>query len=197
MILVKLKEATKPAHSRLEMTVDLLNSALDLESYQNLLLKFYGFYAPVEPQLLRVIKLQSIDFDYEARLKVPLLTGDLRNLNGENFDFDTVEICGDAPALDTFAQTLGCLYVLEGATLGGQIISRSLKRNLNLTAENGAAFFNGYGERTGQMWKAFGAMANAQAETFNRDEEIIASAQETFAKFEKWMTADNLSSFQK
>ncbi len=191
MILAKLKEATKPAHLRLETTVDLLNSALDLESYQNLLRKFYGFYAPVEPQLLRVIKQQSIDFDYEDRLKVPLLKRDLQNLTGENFDFEIINLCRDSPALKTFAQTLGCLYVLEGATLGGQIISRHLRQNLNLTAENGAAFFNSYGERVGQMWKAFGAMANEQAEKLNSDEEIIASAQETFTKFEKWFTRHN------
>ncbi len=107
MILTKLKEATKPAHSRLETTVDLLNSALDLESYQNLLIEFYGFYAPVEPRLLQIVKQQSIDFDYEARLKVPLLTRDLQNLTGENFDFEIIKLCRDSPALETFAQTLG------------------------------------------------------------------------------------------
>ncbi len=133
----------------MEKTVDVMNRALNISDYEKLLRKFYGFYAPVEPQILSKIQLQNIDFDYEARLKLPLLERDLQILNGADFDIKTLEICRDTPALDNFAQVIGCMYVLEGATLGGQIIGRHLREKLNLCPANGAAFFNSYGEQVG------------------------------------------------
>ena len=122
-------------------------------------------------------------------MKIPLLERDLKNLNGEDFDPSSLVLCRDLPALDSFAQVIGCLYVLEGATLGGQIIGRHLRQNLNLSPENGAAVFNNYGERVWQMWKAFSAMANEQAEILKAVKEIIASAVNTFTKFDTWLGA--------
>jgi heme oxygenase len=49
---------------------------------------------------------------------------------------------------------VGCLYVLEGATLGGQFISRHLA-TLGIGPANGGLFFHGYGAKTGEMWKSF------------------------------------------
>jgi heme oxygenase len=46
----------------------------------------------------------------------------------------------DLPDIEDWPRMLGCLYVLEGATLGGQIISRHLQRTLHIDAINGAAF---------------------------------------------------------
>jgi hypothetical protein len=43
--------------------------------------------------------------------------------------------------LDTFLQGLRCLCVLEGSTLGAQIISRRLEEQLRLRAGSGASFF--------------------------------------------------------
>ena len=76
---------------------------------------------------------------------MPLLKRDLEKLSGEDFEINLLEICRDLPLVETFAQTLGCPYVLEGATLGGQVVGRHLRENLNLSPENGAAFFNSYG----------------------------------------------------
>ena len=187
MILAKLKEATKLQHQQLETTVDVMDQMLNAEDYEKLLRRFYGFYAAVEPPILRVFQKENIDFDYDARLKIPLLTRDLRFLNGADFDINTLEICLDAPPFETFAQTLGGAYVLEGATLGGQIIGRHLRDNLQFLPASGAAFFNSYGENVGKMWKAFGAMATAAAETLDKDDEITASARNTFTKFDKWL----------
>jgi heme oxygenase (biliverdin-IX-beta and delta-forming) len=107
------------------------------------------------------------------------------------FGKNRLEIYRDLPKVETFAQTLGAKYVFEGATLGGRIISRHLRQNLHIMPEKDAAFFNSYGENVGQMWKAFGALTAAHAGLLNSDEEIIASAQETFTKFEKWFSGHN------
>ena len=85
----------------------------------------------------------------------------------------------------TPAKAFGTLYVMEGATLGGQVINRHLKEHLGLTPENGGVFFNGYGQMTGPMWKAFGASIEAFAASANADDEIVAAAKDAFTSFKQ------------
>ena len=47
------------------------------------------------------------------------------------------------------------MYVLEGATLGGAVISRNVRAVLHLGPHNGASFFASYGADVGANWKAF------------------------------------------
>lgn len=91
------------------------------------------------------------------------------------------------PELVTIPQVLGCLYVIEGATLGGQIITRHLQANLGITPETGGAFFAGYGVENGVRWQAFGAMITAAAAQFGGEDEIVASANRTFETLELWL----------
>jgi len=97
--------------------------------------------------------------------------------------------CAALPALATEAEGLGCLYVVEGSTLGGQVITRQLLKSLGLTAENGVAFFNGYGAETGLRWKAFGAWLEEGAAQLDHDDAIIAGANETFRTLGDWLFA--------
>ncbi|UOQ78251.1 hypothetical protein MUN84_06595 [Hymenobacter sp. 5516J-16] len=43
------------------------------------------------------------------------------------------------------------MYVLEGSTLGGQVIARQLAK-ANIPAR---AYFSGHAEQTGPLWKTF------------------------------------------
>ena len=63
--------------------------------------------------------------------------------------------CKRLPSVDTLPGLLGCLCVSEGASLGGQVITRHLRASLGLTPSTGGAFFFGVGEPTGQCWKTF------------------------------------------
>ena len=47
--------------------------------------------------------------------------------------------------------------MVEGATLGGQLLRRHLAPRLALTPERGLAYFAAYGDAVGPMWRAFGA----------------------------------------
>jgi heme oxygenase len=82
---------------------------------------------------------------------------------------------------------VGCLYVLEGATLGGQVIARRLQETLKIGPENGASFFHGYGRDAGHLWKSFRAALAAYASDRWRQEQIIAGARDTFTHFEDWL----------
>ena len=92
--------------------------------------------------------------------------------------------------LDSIQRVLGCLYVIEGATLGGQVITRHLEKNLGITPESGGAFFAGYGAETGARWKEFCALLTAAAERVSGEDEIVASANDTFATLGRWLFPD-------
>ncbi len=59
------------------------------------------------------------------------------------------------PAIGSRSALLGYLYVKQGSTLGGQVISRHLARKLGLEGGVTNHFFAGYGEDTGRQWKIF------------------------------------------
>ena len=181
MILGKLKEATREQHEGLEQTVDVMSQMFSLESYKILLAKFYRFYSSIEIELAK-LDLNKYGYDLTERLKTPKLEKDLAYL-GILPSVKKLTVYNGLPKLNADEKAFGSLYVIEGATLGGQIINRHLKQNLDLSPENGGLFFNGYGEHTGLKWKEFCQMITKFAESKNADETIIYSAKSTFDSF--------------
>lgn len=186
-ILKRLSQSTSERHAALERQLPLLDPRLSRENYRQFVSRFLGYFAPLEIQLLALPCWDEIGFHYSERFKTPLLEQDLIALG------DTPEVqarfprCQKLPKLDTLPNVLGCLYTIEGATLGGQIITRHLQASLNLTPESGASFFNGYGAETGVRWHAFCAMLTAFAEQTGGEEDIIATANQTFETLEQWL----------
>lgn len=113
---------------------------LSAETYVRTLARFYGFYHPLEKE----------SFGRERR-KADELAADL-----SYFQIDPLSLpdCPYIPELDIPAKALGCMYVTEGATLGGQIIARHVRRVLHLN-EDGCLFFSSYGAEVGRMWRLF------------------------------------------
>jgi len=144
-------------------------------------LKFYRFYSSIEPELSKM-DWGSVNHNFSERLKTPKLEHDLTQL-GAIDEAKEAPSWTSLPELDSLAKAYGSLYVLEGATLGGQIIKRHLKTHLGLDTENGGEFFTGYGENTGRMWKEFGANVTEFAENNDVDDVIVNSAKATFDSF--------------
>jgi len=186
MILKKLRQQTSERHAAVESRLPLVDPALSRAAYEEILERFYGFYLPLEAQLLAVSFWREIGFEVEARRKVSRLERDLQKLGGGT-ELARLPNCAELPEITSPAQALGCLYVVEGATLGGQIITRHLQKNLGITPESGGAFFAGYGPETGARWQEFGAMITAQAERLGQDDVIVASANRTFETLEHWL----------
>jgi heme oxygenase len=181
-ILARLKEETRSQHESTEGDVDLMRPDFTRENYRDLLVKFYSFYKPFEERMQAAIAENGVEFDHQERLNTPRLEKDLRSLGMSDEEISRIEPTDEIPVLDSKERIFGSLYVIEGSTLGGQVISRHLKQNLGLDETNGIAFFSGYGKETGPMWKAFGeAITNFAGDSENHDE-IIAAAKETFEK---------------
>jgi heme oxygenase (biliverdin-IX-beta and delta-forming) len=205
--LLSLRQRTKPYHDRLESRLDILSRIDSMSGYRTILTRFYGFYVPLEPILAYHIQTAAPEFTYERRRKAGHLMADLHTLGLSSAEIAALPLCVELTTLLSLPQALGCLYVLEGATLGGQIIARHLKTSLGLDETNGAAFFNSYGDDTGRMWRAYGENLTAYVALHgNQDsnkttlewaieqpldpsleETIIAAACDTFARFEIWL----------
>ncbi len=184
MILKKLKEATKEQHEALESVVDVMNRMFTKEDYGNLLTKFYRFYTAMEAEL-PAAELKAEGFDIEERRKLPLLERDLTSLGLLEEARSAANVKPVIPTLDTAAKAFGAVYVMEGATLGGQVITRHLRDHLGISVEEGGAFFNSYGHMVGPMWKAFGEAVTDFAEKNNDDDAIVETAKQTFDCFRK------------
>ncbi|MBC7446398.1 MAG: biliverdin-producing heme oxygenase [Polaromonas sp.] len=187
MILNHLKAATHSRHAALESRLPLLDAHLARSAYREFVHLFFGYYEPLEETLLAQPCWESIGFDYAERRKTPRLRQDLLALGDSAASLDRLARCQSLPPLASPAQVLGCLYVIEGATLGGQIISRRLASGLGLDATSGAAFFSGYGPQTGSRWKAFCAMLESQAEQHGHHQDMVDSARQTFETLGHWL----------
>jgi heme oxygenase (biliverdin-IX-beta and delta-forming) len=178
-----LKEGTADVHRQIEERVPVFREDFNLAEYTQLLERFYGYWSPVETKLLQVPGLDHPELHLPRRLKTSLLIGDLKILHR---DPAFLPRCDRLPPLDTFPRALGCLYVLEGSTLGGRLISKRLAQHLNLREDSGAAFFNAYGESTGRRWLEFKSFVSTHTEP-QQTNHIVTAARQTFQYFYDWL----------
>lgn len=94
--------------------------------------------------------------------------------------------CADLPTITQPADEAGCLYVIEGASLGGQIISRILERRLGIVERNGGSFFACEGPRTASRWAAVLAWIEEFAAAQDCSDAIVEVACETFRTMARW-----------
>jgi len=187
MIFKHLKEATGLRHAALESRLPLLDARMSQAGYRQLLQLFLGYYEPLEAKLLALPHWGALGFDYAERRKTPRLMQDLRVLGETPEAIEGFARCQNLPTVATQEQLLGCLYVIEGATLGGQIITRHLHANLGLTPLSGSAFFDGYGAQTGRQWKNFCAMLRLNAGETKGQQDIFTTANQTFETLGQWL----------
>lgn len=201
LILSRLRTETRGEHEAVEQVLDLMNTALDRDGYCHRLVQFYGFYAALEPALkecgeglaLKIGKAHHAgqshtSLDTHAALasrlnKTQLLTDDLDYLGHVT---KNISHCRDLPPLETQAELLGCLYVMEGATLGGRMITQHVRTTLGITPATGGSFFNGYGDNTGKMWQGMRQLLLDSAVDSKTENTIVASAIATFASLRRW-----------
>lgn len=205
-IMQRLRGETRDCHVQLETRLGLPAAISTRSEYRDLLARFFGFYLPVEERLTTLLcgehERREIlsGLDYGARRKTDLLRRDLQALGMGDTELATLPQCDKLPALDTLSHALGCLYVLEGSTLGGQLLARFFADTLSIDASNGGAFFCSYGSEIGARWRAFGAVLTSWADvtqdgepvTTNsvkqkQGEVIVHAARETFHSMETWL----------
>jgi heme oxygenase len=146
----------------------------------------WGFCSALEYALNPALLTTALP-DYVARRKVPSLTRDLAQLGCSLQEIAALPRCERLPGCDNTAAALGCVYVFEGATLGGRTLLPLVASSLGLDAAHGAAFLASYGEHVGSMWRDFGS---AVLNSCTRPEErrrAVGAAIETFECLGDWL----------
>lgn len=181
-----LRAQTGHLHTRLEKRMPFFSPGMDQAWYVRLMQAYYGFYQPLETALADSTCLPS-GLDLGVRLKTPTLQRDLHALGHDACSLAQLPVCQDLPLVDSPGACLGVLYVLEGATLGGQVLRRQMHASLGLDEHTGAAFMNVYGAETGRRWKAFLALLDEQPADPDLHQAAAHAAQITFSRFELWL----------
>lgn len=179
----RLRLETRAQHQQLEDQLDLLRPGLAPPQLITLLERFYGYYCECETQL-KCLPVAQQDW-FAARAKTSLLAGDLHHFGHSPADIESLP----RPALavaDTRAKALGRWYVLEGSTLGGQMLARHFRATLPLTDGAGCSFFESYGSRVGQMWREYCATLDELTDPADQAE-AVRFANQTFESLAEWL----------
>jgi len=128
--------------------------------------------------------LAAAGFDAAARRKQALLRADLEALA---VDHARLPRCADLPEIGELPRAVGAAYVLEGSTLGGPFIVSRMRARLGHLIGRATAFLEGYRERTGAMWRGYGALAERALAGDDALRAAIAAARSTFAKLVAWL----------
>ncbi|WP_049766628.1 biliverdin-producing heme oxygenase [Rhodospirillum centenum] len=180
---VRLRLATRDQHVALEAQVDPERRLRTLDGYLGWLGILLGFHRPLE-SVLGGLDWSETGLDFDQRRRTALLAADLEDLG---LDPDSAPDCPDLPPVDGLARAFGALYVLEGSTLGGQVVVRQYGEVFGGLGGRAMRYYTSYGANIGRQWRAFQqalatACADPEAETA-----CIAAAQETFDALHAWV----------
>ena len=190
MNLERLRAETRAEHESTESVMPLMQADFDREQYVSLLQKLYPVVRSWE-QFAQENAPANLADTVQGRQRAGMIAEDLATLGAAVEDTTKIFPAGNIPGLHATEPTyrasfLGAMYVMEGSTLGGQYIARHLEERLGLTQGEGDAYFRGYGDRTGEMWRAFKAVLSEVPE--EQADDVIAAAKAMFGVFRDGMT---------
>lgn len=184
MILARLKKDTCPDHEAVEQLTRVMDPDLSLDVYRDYLVRMGRVHDALEPGLAAVPGLSAVVPDLDERWKSPLVRADLARLGSVTPPQST-----PARPLASVAHALGCLYVLEGSTLGARHITRHVDATLGSAVADARRYLTAYGERSGTMWKRFGEALESWCAAHGQEDAVIAGAKDTFGLVREAMVA--------
>lgn len=123
----RLRAATADAHRDLDTSLGVLDRPRerpwDLAHHRRWLELTWGLLAPIEAALAAHAATDPGTLDVASRARADLVLADLRAIGVHDPD---LRVCPDVPAVADRNAALGVCYVLDGSTLGGRLIARSV-----------------------------------------------------------------------
>jgi heme oxygenase len=172
-----LQSATHSQHQQLDrhpLYRQLLSSSLCLESYRQILMNFYQWHWAMN-QRLSLLCHQKVPFLDEPILQ--RLSQDLAKLDCDVSELSCLNL-SEAPT-ESVSYQLGALYVLQGSSLGGQVIAPKVERTLQRT--DVTQHFWGPKSETYTLWSQSMAYLDSQLIDEISLQQAIQGAQESFA----------------
>ena len=173
-----LKRETRALHDRVETNFDLTGRVRSMAGYREALLALHHLHG------VAGVALEAVDWRGAAvditrmATRRGWLVDDLGAL-----DCPVPPPSAQQLDLDSPAEALGCLYVLEGSMLGGRVIYRTIGSALGIGSENGGRYFCGFGSGTGSAWSEFVTVLDAH-HVATDGQAVLRGARKTFELFE-------------
>lgn len=180
-ILDELKSETRPEHDSIESTLNLMDPSMDEDKYKKILKGFYGYYKTVE-ELLR----SRPEIYPEERWKLSTLENDLNFFNIKSESISAIS--SEEIPHKSLEDLLGLIYVIEGSTLGGQVLSQHFQKKFALAQNGGLSFFSGYGPQTMNKWKETKSRIEDLVQNNHLNHSaLIEAAKASFSSLENWL----------
>ena len=183
----RLRDVTAALHARVETRLDLDAKVATEGDYIVLLARFLGFYAPAERGLAQ-LDWRGSGFEFDKRMKAGWIKADLADFGVDDEAAAALPEAANAPQPKTILDGFGILYVLEGATLGGQVVLRRLGPRLGVRPGFGGRFFSSYGSDVGRMWQEYLSALGVFGRQDRAADVIERAAIETFRAFDVWLS---------
>lgn len=181
-----LKKATSGQHGEIEKNMNLMSPEMNRTRYKNLMARFAVFFNKIEEEIDHREDL-PIELEWDKRKKCDLLARDLQLLGMRPANSNLPEEF--QPPLKRLPEVLGALYVLEGSTLGGQMLAAHFTDKLSITSDTGGAYYNAYGSQTGAYWRKYIEVLESKITTEADLQLAVNAARKTFLCLSSWMVS--------
>ncbi len=185
--------ATAAVHDRLHAQLDfaaLLRGDLSPANYARLLLRLLGLHAPIEQQLAAHDSTALMTWRQfgATPARSERLRSDLICLGIDRCDIDAAPRADTLlPPLEDPAAALGCAWVVEGAALGGRVLSLRLGTILGPGRAAHAGTFLAWQPAQADRWTGCCAAVEACGKDPQRHVSMVTAAVATFDLFENWL----------
>lgn len=177
MVSEYLKQNTAEFHDAAEKLFNskkIFDRTFTLEDYKKIIGRNYLMLLHSEDKIFNSLSEKfSESLQLEERKKLPLIEQDLKSLDMKN------QQVSEELSLSNENEALGAMYVIEGSTLGGNVIAKQLSRTEGFDDVT-FNFFGCYRENTGFMWKNFKEVLDNEVSEKNYDE-VLSGAKKLYA----------------
>ena len=183
-LVIQLENITRHWHDVVDQPwLDLLREDVTRSDYAAVLLRMYGFEAPLEsacaytPQLARVLETRQLT-------RAGLLAQDLLSMNVTPAELAALPQCFSITTFRDVPEALGWLYVVERSTLRHEHVRRHL---LNRVAgiEQACTYLSMFDNRD-EAWRRFGRTLDRVATRRETATQILDAAHAAFACMQQW-----------
>ncbi|AZA86637.1 heme oxygenase [Chryseobacterium shandongense] len=170
-----LKQNTASYHDAAEKlfnSAKIFNKTFTLEDYKKIIHTNYLMLLHSEDKIFEELKDYSEKLKLSDRKKLPLIEKDLKSLLLEK------SVADHELELISQHEALGAMYVIEGSTLGGNVIAKQLSKTEGFDGVT-FNFFGCYHENTAAMWKNFKETIDAEVHEKKYDE-VLSGAKKLY-----------------
>lgn len=167
-----LKKNTADLHNAAEKLFNsqkIFDRTFTLDDYKKIITRNYIMLLNSEDEIFNQLSDKfSKKLQLSERRKLNLIEKDLKSLSIEDqFPMQKVHISAQNEAL-------GMMYVIEGSTLGGNVIAKQLSKTQGFEGVT-FNFFGCYNENTGTMWKNFKEILDSEVQEESYDEVLLGA----------------------